>query len=319
MTEHFRVTLLAGGVGGAKLAEGFAGLEQVALTVIGNIADDDEFHGLWVSPDIDTMLYTLGGRINRVQGWGVAGESEQALTVLRELGANTWMFLGDRDLGLHIYRTERLRRGDRPTDIVRDIAASFGITAHILLPTDDRVQTRVRSKAGWLAFQEYFVRERYEPRVLAINYQGIETAKPTLEAITAISLADLLVIAPSNPVASILPILKVNGITEALQATAAPVVAVSPLIAGKTVKGPAAEMMKALGIRPDVVGVSSIYTDIARYLLIDSQDACHTELIRAAGIEPICCDIFMPDREGKTRLANAILDLLPSPATYNVR
>ena len=158
-----RVTLLAGGVGGAKLAEGLAGVPEISLTVIGNVADDEEFHGLWVSPDIDTMLYTLSGRVNRDQGWGLADESNRALEMLNCLGANTWMFLGDRDFGLHIYRTERLRRGDRPSDIVADIRSKFGINSKILLPTDARVQTRVLTDGGWLSFQEYFVRERCQP------------------------------------------------------------------------------------------------------------------------------------------------------------
>ncbi|MCY4259299.1 MAG: 2-phospho-L-lactate transferase [Rhodobacteraceae bacterium] len=314
MSDRLRVTLLAGGVGGAKLAEGFAALKTVSLTVIGNVADDDVFHGLWVSPDIDTMLYTLGGRINREQGWGVADEGRRALTVLQELGADTWMFLGDRDLGLHIYRTERLQKGDRPSLIVRDIAERFGIAAQILLPTDDRVQTRVRTGDGWLAFQEYFVRERCTPRVLELRYQGIGSAKPSPEAIAAIAAADLVVIAPSNPLVSIAPILGIDGITEAICATRAPVLAVSPLIAGQAIRGPASAMMDTLGLQPDVKGVAGIYAGIAGSLMIDHQDARHADAIRTLGLAPVCSDILMPDRAGKVRLASAILDLLPSQA-----
>ena len=231
-----RVTLLAGGVGGAKLAEGLAEIPEIALTVIGNVADDEEFHGLWVSPDIDTMLYTLSGRVNRDQGWGLADESNRALEMLNCLGANTWMFLGDRDFGLHIYRTERLRRGDRPSDIVADIRSKFGINSKILLPTDARVQTRVLTDGGWLSFQEYFVRERCQPEVLELKYDGLELSKITVEAEQALNEADLIIIAPSNPLLSILPILKIPGFYAALQNATAPIFAVSPLVAGKALK-----------------------------------------------------------------------------------
>ena len=197
-----KVTLLAGGVGGATRAEGFAALDDVALTVIGNIADDEEFHGLWISPDIDTMIYSLAGLVNRDQGWGVADEAGRALSVLDTLGADTWMYLGDRDLGLHIYRTERLRRGDRPSDIVRDVAERFGVEARILLPSDDRVRTRVKTADGWLSFQEYFVREKCRPEVEALTYAGIDEARPTPEALAALAQADLIVIAPSNPLSA---------------------------------------------------------------------------------------------------------------------
>ncbi len=311
--ERIRVTLLAGGVGGAKLAEGFAALETVALTVIGNVADDDRFHGLWVAPDIDTMLYTLGDRINRSQGWGVANDSGQALAVLHELGAPTWMFLGDRDLGLHIYRTDRLRRGDRPTHIVRDIAAQFGISTRILLPTDDRVQTRVRTAGGWLTFQEYFVRERCRPRVEALHYHGITESRPTPEALAALETAALIVIAPSNPLVSIAPILEIPGLADAIRAAAAPVVAVAPLIAGNAVKGPARDMMEALALRPDAAGIAAFYADLADTLVIDTVDADLAAAIRIEGLRPICRDILMPDLASKRRMATEILELLAGP------
>lgn len=305
------VTLIAGGVGGAKMAEGLAGLPDVDLTVIGNVADDDEFHGMWVSPDIDTMLYTLSGRINRDQGWGVADEATRALSVLAELGSETWMTLGDRDFGLHIYRTHRLRQGDRPSDITQDIARAFGITARILLPTDDRVQTRVRTRGGWQSFQDYFVRDRCAPEVLELAYQGIDTAKPTPEALDAIATADLIVIAPSNPLVSIAPILGVPGLRDAVTSAAAraPVFAVSPLIAGKVVKGPADRMMAGLGLRADAIGVAQGYADIADLLLIDHADAELGPQISALGPEPVCDDILMPDLAGKTRLARRLMDL----------
>ena len=205
------VTLIAGGVGGAKMAEGFDMCKEVELSIIGNVADDDEFHGLWVSPDIDTIIYTLSSKINRSQGWGVNDEGHRALDVLKELGKETWMFLGDRDIGLHIYRTERLNNGDRPSDITNDISQKFGITSKINLPTDDKVQTRVRTTAGWQTFQEYFVRDKCVPDVLELHYEGLSQSSITPEAESSIVNAELIVLAPSNPLVSISPIIEIPG------------------------------------------------------------------------------------------------------------
>ena len=304
-----RVVLLAGGVGGAKMAEGFAALEDIDLTVIGNVADDDDFHGLWVSPDIDTMLYSLSGRINREQGWGVADEGRRALDTLTELGADTWMFLGDRDFGLHIYRSERLRRGDRPSDITADIARRYDISTRIVLPTDDRVQTKVRTDKGWQSFQEYFVRDRCAPEVLELRYDGLKDARLTPEAASSIAEADLLVIAPSNPLVSIAPILGIPGLRDAVHAAKAPVIGISPLIAGKVVKGPADRMMLSLGHRADVLGVAQIYQGLVSKLLIDTQDAGFAPDIEALGITAHVTDILMPYATQKARLAQEIITL----------
>lgn len=304
-----RVTLLAGGVGGAKLAEGLAEIPEISLTVIGNVGDDEEFHGLWVSPDIDTMLYTLSGRVNRDQGWGLADESNRALEMLNCLGANTWMFLGDRDFGLHIYRTERLRSGDRPSDILADIASKFGINSKIVLPTDARVQTRVLTDEGWLSFQEYFVRERCQPEVLELSYNGLESSKITPEAEQALMETELIVIAPSNPLVSILPILKIPGFHTVLQKATAPILAVSPLIAGKALKGPADRMLTSLNYRADAVGVAHFYENIAAYFLMDSNDVELSDEVSKLGMKPYTADILMPDLAGKVRVAHEILEI----------
>ncbi|MEM9550937.1 MAG: 2-phospho-L-lactate transferase [Pseudomonadota bacterium] len=302
-----RVTLLAGGVGGAKMAEGFAALDDVALTVIGNVADDDMFHGLWVSPDIDTLTYTLAGLINRDQGWGLADEGRRALDMIDRLGSDTWMFLGDKDFGLHIYRSERRRRGDRPTVIAQDIARSLGVIPRILLPTDDTIQTRVQTGDGWLSFQEYFVREKCQPEVLALQYDRLDAARPTDEALSALLDTDMIVIAPSNPLVSILPIIRIPGVTDAIRRSPAPVVAVSPLIAGKVVKGPADRMLASLGQRADVVGVAQCYAGLADALVIDTVDAGLAEAVEATGARAICTDILMPDLAGKSRLAAEVV------------
>lgn len=309
-----KVTLLAGGVGGAKMAEGLAALPDVALSVIGNVADDDDFHGLWVSPDIDTLTYSLADVIDRNQGWGVADEGHRALETLNKLGADTWMSLGDRDFGLHIYRTMRRRRGDRPSEIARDVARTFGVAAEIVLPTDDTVQTRVRTDAGWLSFQEYFVRERCAPEVRELDFTGLAQARPAPEALEAVRAADLIVIAPSNPLVSIAPILGVPGIADAVQASAARKIAVSPFIAGKVVKGPADRMMQALGERADAIGVARRYRGLAASLFIDHTDAALGGAIRAEGLEPVCSRILMQTQEDKARLAREIVDLAFAPA-----
>ncbi|MGR3760077.1 2-phospho-L-lactate transferase [Roseobacteraceae bacterium NS-SX3] len=312
--QRHRVTLLAGGVGGAKMAEGLAALPDVELSVIGNVADDDEFHGLWVSPDIDTLTYSLADVIDRTQGWGVADESHRALETLNTLGADTWMSLGDRDFGLHIYRTMRRLRGDRPSEIARDVARAFGAGGEILLPTDDRVQTRVRTDAGWLSFQEYFVRERCAPEVRELAFDGLEQARPAPEALAAIRQADLIVIAPSNPLVSIAPILGVPGISAALRAAHARKVAVSPFIAGKVVKGPADRMMAALGERADAAGVAQRYQGLADTLVVDHADAGLAGEISAAGLTPVCSEILMKSQDDKARLAREVVDLALSGA-----
>lgn len=309
MSSGTKVTLLAGGVGGAKLAEGFAKWLGADLTVIGNIADDDQFHGLWVSPDMDTLTYSLAGRIDRAQGWGVADEGLRALETLKTLGQDTWMTLGDRDLGLHIYRTMRRLAGDRPTQIARDIAQKFGISAGIIPPTDDIVQTRVQTPDGWQSFQEYFVRDKCAPEVLGLDYVGAAQASPTPEARAAIAGADLIVIAPSNPLVSIGPILAIPGMVEAIQSATAPVIAVSPLIAGKVVKGPADRMMASLGKRADALGVAQEYQHIADALVIDEEDARLAPGIKALGLCAVKRDIMMRDTSDKIRLAAEILSL----------
>lgn len=302
-----RVTLLAGGVGGAKMAEGLAALPDVDLTIIGNIADDDEFHGLWVSPDIDTLTYSLAGLIDRKQGWGVSDEGHRALQVLSRLGQDCWMSLGDRDFGLHIWRTMRRLAGVRPNQIAADAARAFGVKPRIVLPTDDRVQTRVRTDAGWLSFQEYFVREQCAPELREIRLDGIEAARPTPEALEAIAHADVIVIAPSNPLVSIAPILAIQGIGDALRQARVPRIAVSPFIAGKVVKGPADRMMASLGLRADAVGVARRYAGLADVLVIDDVDRDLGAEISATGLHPECRQILMADQDDKQRLAGEIM------------
>ena len=171
MNKPIKIALLAGGVGGAKMAEGFSALQNIELSIIGNIGDDDEFHGLRVSPDIDTITYTLSGIVNRERGWGIKNESLRALDMLKKLGNKTWMTLGDSDFGLHIYRTQRLLEGSKPSDIATDIAKKLGVKAKIILPTDDKIRTLVKISEGWISFQEYFVKRKCIPKILDLKYK----------------------------------------------------------------------------------------------------------------------------------------------------
>ncbi|SDQ96454.1 2-phospho-L-lactate transferase [Pseudovibrio sp. Tun.PSC04-5.I4] len=302
-----KVVLIAGGVGGAKMAEGLYNLKNVELSIIGNIADDEAFHGLWVSPDIDTLTYTLAGEIDRQQGWGVADEGHRALETLSKLGKDTWMSLGDRDFGLHIYRTNRRHNGDRPTDIAADIAKSFGLTCNLILPTDDTVQTKVRTASGWLSFQEYFVKEHCAPDVLKLHYDGIEQSTPTEEALSAIAGADLIVVAPSNPLVSILPIMMVPGILEAIKAAKAPKIGVSPIINGGVVKGPADKMLASMGHDATALGVARIYAEFLDCFVLDHLDKTHASAINALGLSTHFDTILMKTLEDKKRLAAELL------------
>ncbi|MDW7745633.1 2-phospho-L-lactate transferase [Halomonas sp.] len=299
-----RITLLAGGVGGAKLAEGLAAIyPPERLSIIGNVADDQEFHGLWVSPDIDTLTYSLANLIDRKQGWGLTGESHRVLAGLERLGCETWMSLGDQDMATHIFRTQLRHQGIRPSAIAQKIAESLGVTINLLLPTDDPLQTRVRTEQGWLAFQEYFVRERCLPEVQEVRFEGATEARATPEALAAIKTADIVLIAPSNPVVSIAPILAVPGIRRALETTRAVRVAVSPLIGGRTVKGPADRMLSAMGYPCSNLGVAASYTGLLDGLVIDQDDGADRAELEAKDLRVMTMATLMTRAEEKARVA----------------
>ena len=303
-----RIVILAGGVGGAKLVQGFADtIAPERLAVIGNVADDWEFHGLWVSPDIDTVTYTVAGLIDEGKGWGVREESFRALDVLKSLGKDTWMQLGDQDLGLHIYRTERRKRGERPSVIARDIAQKLGVAVPILLPSDEPIHTKVQTPDGWLAFQEYFVRERCKPPVYDVRFDGAEGASATPEALSALGNADLIIIAPSNPIVSIAPILAVPGIRRAIERSRALRIAVSPIIGGRTIKGPAADMMRTMGLAPDVNGVAARYLGLIDAFVIDREDRAAAASLTSDDLAIWVEDTVMRTREDKQRLAERLL------------
>lgn len=306
------VLLLAGGVGGAKAAQGLAltASEQDChynVSVIGNIADDEEFHGLWVSPDIDTLMYTLSGEINTQQGWGMKNDGNTVLSQLQALGEDTWMFLGDRDFATHIYRTQRRRQGIRPSQICRELCAAFDCPLPIILPSDDCIQTRLSTDQGELSFQQYFVRERCAPTVNAIEFHGAQQATPTPEALQAIADADIIIFAPSNPLVSIGAILATPGLRDAIAKSRAVRLAISPFIGGRTVKGPADRMLLAQGLDTSPLSIASLYDGLIDALVIDESDAGWLSAIEQRGLRALATQTLMITDSDKRRLMDECL------------
>ena len=303
-----KIVLIAGGVGGAKLAEGLNSIKDINLTIIGNIADDDEFHGLRVSPDIDTLTYTLSGMVNRKQGWGVKNDDYKTLSILNKLGEETWMSLGDLDFGLHIYRQHKLLKDHRPTVIANEIAKKLGVRADIILPTDDKIRTEVQTKSGWISFQEYFVKKRCSPKIIKLKYTGIKSAKITKEAKKALFNAELIIIAPSNPLVSINPILEIPGFKSIIRKNNKRVIAVSPLIQGKAVKGPATKMLKQLGFKPNSFSCMQMYNDICETFILDRSDIGLEKQFISLNQKPFFTDTLMTNLADKRRLAKFIIN-----------
>ena len=308
-----RVVALAGGVGGARLAFGLQAELGTDLTVVVNTADDLERHGLLVSPDHDTVMYTLAGIADRAQGWGIAGETYSAAEMLARYGEETWFRLGDRDLATHITRTARLRAGRNPTDVALELQRALGVKAAILPMTHDSVRTEVRTDGpppGWLEFQDYFVRRRQEPVVHAVRFAGIERAEVAPRVRGELGFADAIVIAPSNPIVSVGPILALRGMAELLAAAkqgGSPIVAVSPIIGGKALKGPADRMLSSLGHESSALGVARIYAEVATGFVLDAVDKALAPEIEALGLRTLVTDTIMTDDAARIRLAREVL------------
>jgi LPPG:FO 2-phospho-L-lactate transferase len=307
------IVVLAGGVGGAKLAEGLAAHLGDRLDVVVNTGDDCLRHGLLVMPDHDTVLYTLAG-IEQVEwGWGIEGDTHAVMDQLAVYGEETWFSLGDRDMALHVARTARVRAGGRLTEVCLSLQRSLGIAARILPMTDAPVATEVRTADGWLEFQEYFVHRRQAPEVLEVRFEGIEDAIPTPEVRTAVDGARAIVIAPSNPVVSIGPILAVPGMRELLgsaRARGVAVAAVSPIIGGRALKGPADRMLASLGSEASALGVARLYADLCDVFVLDTVDAGLAPAIDALGLRALVTDTIMGDDPSRARLAGEVLAAL---------
>jgi LPPG:FO 2-phospho-L-lactate transferase len=307
-----RVVELAGGVGGAKLAEGLAAHLGADLTVVVNTGDDLELHGLAVWPDHDTVAYTLAGLDDEERGWGLRDESWAVMDGLAALGADPWFRLGDRDLATHLWRTDRLRAGERPTDVALGLRERLGFAPTILPMSDEPVRTDVRTDDGWLEFQEYFVHRHQAPEVHEVRFRGIEAARATSEVLAALSAAELVVIAPSNPVVSIGPILAVPGMRAALTAArdrGVRIIAVSGIIGGQALKGPADRMLVSLGHESSALGVARWYGDLVSDFVIDEQDRASADAITVLGTAVHVTDTIMGGDAGRARVGGELLRL----------
>jgi len=303
------IVTLAGGVGAARMLRGLVRAHRPEeLVAVVNTADDVTLHGLHVSPDLDTVVYTLADAINPDTGWGLRDETWQAMATLERYGGVTWFNLGDRDLGTHLYRTHRLGQGAALHEVSGEIARAWGLALTVLPMTNDQVETRVTVPGdGEIGFQEYFVQRAHSVPVEAVRIAGIEQARPAPGVLESIEGADRIVIAPSNPIVSIGPVLAVPGVREALRARRDRVVAVSPIVGGQALKGPADRMLRELGHEPSVVGVAELYADVAAVLVIDTVDAEQAGAVAATGVRPVVTDTVMTSPAIAEALANTVI------------
>lgn len=301
------VVVLAGGVGGARFLRGVVGVvDPGTVSIIGNVADDLEVLGLHVSPDLDTILYQLTGRADEEQGWGRAGETWNALATVSALGGEGWFRLGDLDLGLHLVRTQALAAGESLSAVTERLAHAFGLEPALLPATDDRLRTFVETPAGTFPFQTWFVARGHRDEVDSVRFEGEDEARPAPDVLEALAGAELIVIAPSNPYVSIGPILAVRGIREAIERRRVPCVAVSPLIGGRAVKGPADRMLARIAGGTSPAHVASTYAGLIDALVVDEADA--EDLDGLGDVRPVVARTLMRDAEARRRLAGAVLD-----------
>ena len=303
-----RVCALAGGVGGAKLAAGLqAALSPGDLSVVVNTADDFDLWGLRVCPDLDTVMYTLAGLANSETGWGVADESFAALAMISAYGEDTWFKLGDRDLATHILRTERLGADVRLTEVTAGLAAALGVQSVLLPMCDEPVSTALKTRAGWLDFQEYFVRRGQRDEVWGVELRGIEDAHVPAEVSDVISEAQAIVFCPSNPVVSIGPILAVPKMRKLLASSPAPKVAVSPIVGGRALKGPADKMLLSLGHEVSAAGVARMYAGLVDAMVVDRVDGGEEDAISGLGMDVLVTDAVMRGGADRERLAREVV------------
>ena len=339
------IVALAGGVGGAKLAQGLVltppltpspvvtgeGRGGGSLAIIVNTGDDFEWYGLTVCPDLDTVMYTLAGLANPQTGWGVAGDTFEALGALRRLGADAWFNIGDRDLATHVYRTELLRQSKTLTEATQTITRALGIQATILPMTDDRFRTLIETDQGVLEFQDYFVRRQWQPVIKRISFDGAETAQATPQVMSALQQADAIIIAPSNPFVSVDPILTLTpyplsrnqkadfrrGETtlpllyaERRLGSEVPIAAVSPIVGGQAIKGPAAKMFHELGVEPSALAVAQHYRGLVTHFVLDQLDVDQESAIQALGMQTLVTNTIMQAVEDRIRLAGEVVEFV---------
>jgi LPPG:FO 2-phospho-L-lactate transferase len=306
-----KIAVLAGGVGGARFVQALTEVVSPGeVTVIANVGDDLEVHGLYVSPDLDTLLYTLAGLGDEERGWGRAGETWNALDTIERLGGETWFQLGDRDLGLHLVRTEALRRGELLSAVTERIARAVGLELALVPATDDRLRTRIRTPAGEFEFQEWFVARAHRDRADEVVYDGAAEARPAPGVLEALETAELIAIAPSNPFVSIGPILAVDEIRTAVERRRERVIAVSPLIGGRAVKGPADAMFTSLAGGTGAGQVTDCYKGLIGALVFDEADADDVEEVAARGVRPLVTRTLMSEPDARQALVETVLGLV---------
>lgn len=315
------IVALAGGVGGSKLVLGLASVAPPErLAVIVNTGDDEEFYGLRVCPDLDTVLYTLSGLVHPAQGWGLTEERFDTLEMLQRYGAETWFRLGNRDLATHLLRSQWLREGLKLTEVTARLAHALGVAVRILPMTDEPVATRItieeESSRGEreLAFQEYFVQRQWRDSVRAVRYAGIEQAQVTTDIREVLEQASAIVFCPSNPLVSIEPILSVPGLREAVRAAACPRIAVSPIIGDEAVSGPAARLMADLGRQATATGVAALYADCLTHFVLDIQDESQRSAIETLGLRAVAGNTIMKSQDDKAGLARLVLSAVGEEA-----
>ncbi|HEY7946868.1 MAG TPA: 2-phospho-L-lactate transferase [Acidimicrobiales bacterium] len=315
------ITALAGGVGAARLLRGLVrAVPPADVTAIVNTGDDTVLHELLICPDLDTVSYTLAGLNDEERGWGLAGETWSAMEALDRLGGESWFRLGDRDLATHLYRTQRLSEGASLTQITGEITGALGIGARLLPMSDDPVRTRLTLVDGpEISFQEYFVRRRHAVAVTAVRFEGADRCRAAPGVIEAIADAEAVIVCPSNPVVSIGPLLAVPGIADAMRERRPQVIAVSPIIAGAALKGPADRLMAELGQEPSVVGVARAYAGIAGTLVIDDADAALADQVEATGMSCLVTSTVMRTADDARRLSTRMLDALSGRPARDAR
>jgi len=302
------VVALAGGVGAARFLDGLTRvLAPDRILIIGNTGDDAEIHGLHVSPDLDTVTYTLAGLADTQRGWGLRGDSFRCLEALGKFGPEIWFQLGDRDLATNLYRTQRLSEGVRLTEITAEISTALGVRSQIVPMSDDRVRTRICTPTGELEFQTYFVKRRARDSVVSVRFEGASEATPARGVIDAIAMAEVIILCPSNPFISIGPILAVRGVREVLQSKRDRVVAISPIVGGRALKGPAARMMKSMRLRPAAAEVARLYSDIVSVFVMDEVDRKQVALVEKLGMRPVVTNTIMLGLRERKYLARVVV------------
>jgi len=303
------IVVLTGGNGGAKFVDGLQGVVPPEdLTIIVNTGDDHEWWGLYVSPDIDSITYVLDGMLSSERGWGVQGDTFHCLAAMKRLAEPAWFSVGDRDLAVHLLRSKLLAEGITLSEATRIIANRLGLRSRILPMTDQRVETRIETSKGEISFEEYFVQRRYQDPVIAVRFAAAHKAQPAPGVTEAIKSAKAVLIAPSNPITSIGPILAVPGIRDALRGSSAPVVAVSPMIGKAAISGPAAALMRAQGFESSITGVASVYQDFLDVLIVDDSDYESAKALKSERMETLSTNILMRTAADKIRIARIALN-----------